>query len=461
MTFSHHRIIDLTTAAGEKVIDRPNGQADRPLEDTKAVDAPHHEIAHVRGLTPGYPQIEHMDVPAVAHPSIDAAPERLHSRVEGMDQGLMVGGGLPHDAFRPEEMIDPDRLLLPGGLDLLQAGRAIYLESSADAPRREQNADKRERPSSRSRQVSPAHIVAAPESSATSRRSSPSVHPDRTGATSIRSRSRSPIRQSPSLRPPLGPQGRSPYRDPHRESETLGPRKPQDDYTRNLEKAPTDQGQLSGGRSPGNIPTQPRSSGIHQPPPSGPSQGPKVAAPGPNRGPHNMSLLSAPTRPRRGPGSRDGPWGGSSMARRGPPAAPAAHGVPSGPRASFSSPATGVGGGHYRHVGARQHSVASANPPAGPKGPSHLAGLSSITPGGRVFPSTLDPATEKRLLQLETDREKLLEQVMETQRSKRAGLRDWDRLDRESSICALKSELAEGHLQRMAEESSIGGGVLF
>jgi hypothetical protein len=72
----------------------------------------------------------------------------------------------------------------------------------------------------------------------------------------------------------------------------------------------------------------------------------------------------------------------------------------------------------------------------------------------------LDAATEKRLSQLEVDREKLLEQMAEKQRLKRAGLREWDRLDRESSICALKSELAEGHLQRMADES-IGGGVLF
>lgn len=183
-------------------------------------------------------------------------------------------------------------------------------------------------------------------------------------------------------------------------------------------------------------------------------------APGPSRGPHNLSMLSAPTRPRRGPGSRDGPWAGSAMARRGPPATPAAQGVPSGPRASFSSPMSG-GGGHYRHGGPRQHSAASANPSTGPKPPNHLAGLSSIIPGGRAFLSTLDPATEKRLLQLESDREKILEQVMETQKIKRAGLRDWDRLDRESSICALKSELAEGHLQRMAEESSIGGGVLF
>jgi hypothetical protein len=72
----------------------------------------------------------------------------------------------------------------------------------------------------------------------------------------------------------------------------------------------------------------------------------------------------------------------------------------------------------------------------------------------------LDAATEKRISQLEVDKEKLLEQMAEKQRLKRAGLREWDRLDRESSICALKSELAEGHLQRMADES-IGGGVLF
>lgn len=67
---------------------------------------------------------------------------------------------------------------------------------------------------------------------------------------------------------------------------------------------------------------------------------------------------------------------------------------------------------------------------------------------------------EKRLALLDVDKEKIIEQIAETQRSKRAELRDWDRLDRENSICALKSELAEGHLQRMADES-IGGRNLF
>lgn len=95
-----------------------------------------------------------------------------------------------------------------------------------------------------------------------------------------------------------------------------------------------------------------------------------------------------------------------------------------------------------------------------PKPPNYLAGLGSIVPGGRALPSALDITTERRLAQLDADKEKLLEQMAATQKPRRAGLRDWDRLDRESSICALKSELAEGHLQRMADES-IGGGVLY
>ncbi|KAJ6130108.1 hypothetical protein N7512_002888 [Penicillium capsulatum] len=182
-------------------------------------------------------------------------------------------------------------------------------------------------------------------------------------------------------------------------------------------------------------------------------------APGPNRGPHNLSLLSAPTRPRRGPGSREGSWPNAPMARRGPPGN-VSQSVPSGPRASFTPP---MSGGGYRHPGPRPHGSISAVSPSPsspiPKGPNYLAGLGTIIPGGKAFPS-VDSATEKRLQQLEVDREKLLEHIADTQKAKRAGLRDWDRLDRESSICALKSELAEGHLQRMADES-IGGGIPF
>ncbi|KAJ5929407.1 hypothetical protein N7454_007255 [Penicillium verhagenii] len=171
-----------------------------------------------------------------------------------------------------------------------------------------------------------------------------------------------------------------------------------------------------------------------------------------------MNFLSAPTRPRRGPpGARDGPWPGPPQARRGPPMT-ASHQAPSGPRASFTPP---MPGGNFRHPGSRQNSTAVVvSSTAVPKPPNHLVGLYALIPGGRTMPSTLDAATEKRLIQLECDREKLLDQMAESQKLKRAGLRDWDRLDHESSICALKSDLAEGHLQRMADET-IGGGIPF
>lgn len=69
--------------------------------------------------------------------------------------------------------------------------------------------------------------------------------------------------------------------------------------------------------------------------------------------------------------------------------------------------------------------------------------------------------TEKRLSQLDADRGRLFEEFAESQKLKRAGLRDWDKLDRESSICALKSELAEGHLQCITDTEGTLGRALF
>lgn len=307
----------------------------------------------------------------------------------------------------------------------------------------------------RSRPSSPVHAPVT-DSNATSRRPSPVPYAERGGPSFLRSRSRSPRRQSPSHR---GPRTTVPGR--------FSPR----DRVRPVEPEP---GTAVAGKGPrdldrpsdiseqprlSSIPTQPRHGMGGQSPPSGPSQGAKTVS-APNRGSHNLSLLSAPTRPRRG-GSREGSWPNSPMARRVPPGN-VPQSVPSGPRASFTPPMPGAGpGGGYRHPGPRPNGSISAASSSSPisKGPNHLAGLSVIIPGGKILPS-VDSATEKRLSQLELDREKLLEHMTETQKSKRAGLRDWDRLDREISICALKSELAEGHLQRMADES-IGGGIPF
>ncbi|KAJ5343360.1 uncharacterized protein N7506_003184 [Penicillium brevicompactum] len=254
-------------------------------------------------------------------------------------------------------------------------------------------------------------------------------------------RARSPIHPIPPSRFSK-PASRSPHLDQHQDSDAPLPPKRIDHDDRDAMTPPSlDQGQPppSGPRMSGSVPTQPKnhSAGPVSQPPSGPYQGPRPPS-HQHRASPNVSMLSAPTRPRRGPSSRE-PWTGPPSSRRG--SAALSHGPPVGPRASFSPPTAGGGG------------IPPVNPPATER-------VSALIPEGKSFSNFLDPAVEKRLCQLETDREKLLEQIAETQRTKRVELRDWDRLDRESAICALKSELAEGHLQRMADES-IGGGILF
>ena len=82
-------------------------------------------------------------------------------------------------------------------------------------------------------------------------------------------------------------------------------------------------------------------------------------------------------------------------------------------------------------------------------------------PGGKLAPSGMDPAAEKRLAQLEEDKKKLLEAIEEKQKAKRQGLREWDKTERESKREGLKSELAEGHLDRMTGEGSAVSGAAF
>ncbi|KAJ5345536.1 hypothetical protein N7452_003540 [Penicillium brevicompactum] len=270
-------------------------------------------------------------------------------------------------------------------------------------------------------------------------------------------RARSPIHPIPPSRFSK-PASRSPHLDQHQDSDAPLPPKRIDHDDRDAMTPPSlDQGQPppSGPRMSGSVPTQPKnhSAGPVSQPPSGPYQGPRPPS-HQHRASPNVSMLSAPTRPRRGPSSRE-PWTGPPSSRRG--SAALSHGPPVGPRASFSPPT--AGGGGFRQSTPRQPSVSTPQPSTH-RGPNYLAGVSALIPEGKSFSNFLDPAVEKRLCQLETDREKLLEQIAETQRTKRVELRDWDRLDRESAICALKSELAEGHLQRMADES-IGGGILF
>ena len=173
----------------------------------------------------------------------------------------------------------------------------------------------------------------------------------------------------------------------------------------------------------------------------------------------NLSLLSAPTRPRGASAysSRDPIRSTSSTPRRVPstPHAPyALHAPPTGPRNRYAhSPPV-----HDFHR-TSNHRYSDNAPTGLQRNPkvNYLATLPTVLKGGRLLPLAFDFSIEKRLKTLKDDEEKLVEQAVEKQLLKRQGLRDWERLQRESALNALRSELAEVHLQRMTEEDRLEG----
>ena len=203
-------------------------------------------------------------------------------------------------------------------------------------------------------------------------------------------------------------------------------------------------------------------------PPSGPASS-SVPASAHTR-PGGNHFFSAPTRPRGGlsfarESSFPSPRGGRHFGGP-PPHHQSPSGVPNGPRGNINS-----------------HEVASPRferpapsfsrdvPPFRPNNSSsttyprtqrfnnttsHLSSLPSVVEGGKKIPSALAATDEKRLKFLEEEGRKIREQIDEKQRTKRQGLREWEKLERESKREALKSELAEGHLERLSGE--VGGG---
>lgn len=222
--------------------------------------------------------------------------------------------------------------------------------------------------------------------------------------------------------------------------------------------------------------------------PSGPPSAP-ISMSAHNR-PTTGSLLTAPTRPRGGTSfsrenSRDGPYG-PPQPRRGHPSHSPYHGPPprhhnydhrssdGPPRAhnydprSSEGPPAGPRGPHPHHSNSgpppfearppfRSNNSSSTTYPRTQRFHGHLAGVPAIVPGGRSAPSGMDPAAEKRLVQIEEDKKKLLEAIEEKQKAKRQGLREWDKTERESKREGLKSELAEDHLDRMTSEGTMSG----
>ncbi|KAJ9610883.1 hypothetical protein H2200_005660, partial [Cladophialophora chaetospira] len=81
----------------------------------------------------------------------------------------------------------------------------------------------------------------------------------------------------------------------------------------------------------------------------------------------------------------------------------------------------------------------------------HLATNEKIIPGGKLLPSGLPPDQEKRIKLLEAEAERMRIEIAEKQKLKREVLNEWEVRERESEREALRSELAEQHLQQLME----------
>ncbi|KAI9815689.1 MAG: hypothetical protein M1827_002085 [Pycnora praestabilis] len=377
------------------------------------------------------------------------------------------------------------------------------------------------------------------ESTSTSRRSSPPIHPSRAAvqqSSDPGSRSKTwggvPSRASAHPDPIPRSPPRSPYRarSPRRDRERSPPRRAYSPRPRSPPRGP------AGYRSPprrhdppstresdsmrnGTTPATWSSTQIQDSeagpsrrngdsiaprvPPSGPSGSgsrshPSSAAMSPPSGPsaapmsmsaHNRpanSVLTAPTKPRGGgysgssyswESTRENSYHGppsagprrapsfsrhqSSYPSRGPPAASSESprttnvspgGIPTGPRSSSQSsgpPQSYPSNPPYRP----SHNSSSTTYPRSQRFASHhLSSLPSILPDGELLPSGIDPKVSERLAKLEEEKKKIEAVLAEKLEQKRAGLRTWERLERESARESLKSELAEQQMKKMTGE---------
>ena len=308
------------------------------------------------------------------------------------------------------------------------------------------------------------------------------MHPDRLAQTNSRPMSPS-YRES---RPPAGPRGqqfreRSPptrkafsprrrtppvepaaYRSPPRRGSNAFPNPSHG--PRHAEKGP---------------PSQPSSYRMSEarPAPAGPSVAPREppSAPRPtspssmsaHSRPGTSSVLSAPTRPRGGYGGPPpqrgarppaAPHAGSSRSSYDSRPPPSDH-VPNAPRSAYDRPPSTFD--TSRHAPPfRSNNSSSTTYPRTQRfsTTNHLASLPAIIPGGKAFPNA-DPASAKKIGQLEEDAEKLRKTIEEKQKVKREVLREWETRERESRREGLRSELAEAQLEGLSGE--VIGGTAF
>jgi hypothetical protein len=86
---------------------------------------------------------------------------------------------------------------------------------------------------------------------------------------------------------------------------------------------------------------------------------------------------------------------------------------------------------------------------------SHLADLPSIVPGGQRLPPH-DPVADSRIKRLEEEAERLRLQIADKEKTKRATLREWNRMGQEAESARLRAEFAEDNLARINGEDMSG-----
>ncbi|KAF2397180.1 hypothetical protein EJ06DRAFT_566912 [Trichodelitschia bisporula] len=277
------------------------------------------------------------------------------------------------------------------------------------------------------------------ESTTTSRRSSPPVHPSRAAI----------IPSIASPRPPLEPRGTprhspAPQRRPDnfdRRPDNFD-RRP-DNFDRERERERERDVEPPSGPAPRNgdgmrrpLPSGPRNFTSPLPPAGSPS-GPAMSA-HMRSGGHN-SMLSAPSRPRRGG------FGGYPQA---PYSAPQrrtsevhlrpSHGPPSGPR----------GPGPHLQQGHGFRGSNNSTSTTYPRTQRFLNDLPAVVPGGRKM-AVKSNVNFGKLKKLEEESERLRQAIAEKEAENRAALDEWDRMERESDAAQLRTDLAEENLARV------------
>ncbi|TKX19544.1 hypothetical protein C1H76_8393 [Elsinoe australis] len=339
----------------------------------------------------------------------------------------------------------------------------------------------------RRRSPSPRRLEApsAPESGrdsgATSRRSSPPVHPSRLAVIGDE-RPRGPRDDYPPRGPPpvstRSPRPRSPPRRPEstsafpRDAPVPSPARPAGPPAR----------EESSERPP---PTGPGGARPATDIPSGPSRAPPTGPKPPASGPPSAPRAAPPTpaAPRgdfpSGPRGRGGGYPTPSYRGRGgyapssgrDYAAPsrdydATPSIPSGPRSGpppsgpYRSPSTASAPTYPRSQRFAPNGAPIPTSPAmsGARKISnpYLASLPPILDEGKKLPPLYD---RSRLDKLEEETERMRKALDEKQARKRKGLREWDRLEREVQLAELRGNLAEESL--IAMSGGEGGGAAF